>query len=311
MDGSSLVYTLGQILREADNSTFLDERTSYNFLFKAAKDINQRVRYLTNEYSITTIESQGAYDLPADFMGTYYLNDRNEMVIKYTTSSASTSFPTWRDYEKIGQVVNGSAQPIPGNFTIFPKMTLTGRITGTASATGALSYEETSLTDTSTAATFASVSVGDSVHNITDGSSGIVVEKTSNTELITVLFGGTNNYWTSGNSYAVIPQGIKSLLLSPSPSNAGDTVMVPYIQTPAPVYSSYRTYRLDTNYEMAIIYYAAWLYTVKDRDRTNFLYNLYNKEVLEGNKNTNREMNRNTTFRVNLMKNSFRDRSWR
>ena len=309
MDGESLKYTLRQVLREADNSSFIDERTSYDFLFKAAKEVNQRVKYLIAEEDITTVASQSEYDLPADFMGTYFMNDRNELVIKYTTAAGSITFPIWRDYDKIKQITESTSQPIPGNFTVFPKMTQSSRITGTATATGSLAYEETTLTDA--LAPFAGVSVGDSIHNITDVSSGIVVVKTSTSSLITVLFGGTNNYWTSGNAYAIVPQGIKSLLLYPPTSNAGDTVTIPYLQTPAPIYSSYRTYKLDQSYEMALVYYAAWLYAVKDKDKTNYLYQLYDKEVKQGNLQTNRALNRNQTFRVNLMKRSSRDRSWR
>ena len=125
MDGASLVYTLKQVLREATNSDFLDERTSYDFLFKAFKEINQRARYLVNEYPITTTALTSSYDLPADFMGTYYMNDRNELIIIYTTAGGSITFPKWRDYDKMRQNTDTTAQPVPDNFSIFPKMTLT------------------------------------------------------------------------------------------------------------------------------------------------------------------------------------------
>jgi len=311
MDGESLVYRLQQVLREASTSSFLDTRTSYDALFEGAKRVNQRVKYLTGQQAITTVASQVAYDLNADFMSTYFVDDMNRLIVKHTTAGGAITFITWRDYDKIKQNTNTTAVPVPNNFCVAPKQSLTARITGTASANGALSYEECTLTDTSSSTKFSNVSVGDSVHNTTDSSEGIVIEKTSNTALVTVLFGGTNNYWTSGNAYVIVPQGLKQLILDPSSSVAGDTVTVDYLQTPTPVYSSYRTYGIDQNYEMAIVYYAAWFYRAKDKDTSDYFYKEFERELREGNALTNRALNRGSSIKVNLKKRSFGDRSYR
>jgi len=45
------------------------------------------------------------------------------------------------------------------------------------------------------------VEVGDVIRNTTDGSSGYVVSVDSSTQLTTVLYGGSNNYWSNGDNY--------------------------------------------------------------------------------------------------------------
>jgi hypothetical protein len=311
MDGASLDYKLEQLLRESSSSAFIDQRSSYDYLYEAAKKINSRTAYLKGQQTITTVTSTSAYDLEADFMNLYFTNSFNEYVIKYQTAAGTIYWITWKDYDKLIQniVTSTDTTPIPSNFTIVPKKTITARITGTATATGTLAYEETALTDA--AAPFSDVSIGDSVHNTTDASAGTVIAVTSTSVLVTSLFGGTDNTWTSGDAYIVIPQGKKQIVIDTASANSGDSIIIDYVQLPTPVYSAYRTYRIDQSYEMALVYYAAWLYKSKDRDMTDYFFKCYDREVRQASAQVDKAFGRGNSFKVNFNKRSQTDRSYR
>lgn len=311
MDGSSLDYKLEQLLRESSSSAFIDQRSSYDYLYEAAKKINSRTAYLKSQQTITTVVGQSAYDLNADFMNLYFTNSFNEYVVKYQTSAGTIYWITWKDYDKIIQNIVDSTDTaaIPSNFSIVPKQSITARITGSATSTGTLAYGETALNDTS--APFSGVSIGDSVHNTTDGSSGVVITVTSTSSLVTSLFGGTDNTWTSGDAYIVIPQGLKQIVIDTASANAGDSIIIDYVQLPTPVYSAYRTYRLDQSYEMALVYYAAWLYKSKDRDMTDYFFRCYDREVRQTGAQSDKALGRGNSFKVNFNKRSQTDRSYR
>lgn len=312
MNGNSLVYALNNVLRESSTSSFLDLRSSYSYIYEAVREFSRRTKTLTSTKSISTITGVTRYDLPTDFNNLYFRDDRNRLVIKYITLASSTNWLPFRNYDAMSEAENTSNVAVPGTFSINDEQTLKTRITGTASAAGAVALEETVLTDTSSSTQFANANVGDNIANITDGSSGIIIEKTSDTALVTVLFGGTNNDWTSGDSYVIVPQSVKQMVLDPPPSATGDTVLVPYLEEPTPVFSSYRTYRIDDQYEIALSFYAAWLYKYKDskQDEGDKWYKIFDDKVRKATKEANKQLGRNT-FRVNLQKRSFRDRSMR
>lgn len=172
MNGASLVYKLEGIMREGSTSAFFDERTTYDYLYEAAKEFSRRTGALTGSQDITTVASQSTYDLEPSFIRLYFLNSNNELVIKYTTSSGVTTWIKHRDYDRFMQNATTTAVAIPQSFTIRDKHSAETNITGTASSGGALTYEESALNDAT--APFADVAPGDSVHNTTDGSIGIV-----------------------------------------------------------------------------------------------------------------------------------------
>lgn len=266
MDGKELLYQLRQALNEQSDSRFLDDKTSYMYLWKAATEFVARTNTLTTSQTITTVASQENYSLNANFLKLLVMDKGEDPFIKYTDSNSSDYFIPWKDYDEIRWENQTTAVSVPNYFTIRDKQSLFDRITGTASAAGSASAGESTLTDTSSSTKFSNVSAGDIVHNTTDGADGIVISKTSNTALVTALFGGSGNDWAQSDAYVIQPQGRMELILNPPPTTAGDTITFEYVCIPDPVFSSYGMYRFPQAYMDVILKYAAWLYKYKDRD---------------------------------------------
>jgi len=162
-------------------------------------------------------------------------------------------------------------QEVPDSFTIRDKQALYSQITGSATSAGTATGGKSTLTDSSGLfLTTDYVSPGDTVHNTTDSSDGIVLSVTSGTTIDTALFGGTNNQWASTtgsqDAYVIQPQGRSEIILDPPPSEANHLIRIPYISRPAPVYSDYGTYRFSQKAMEAIIKYAAWMYKYRDAE---------------------------------------------
>ena len=260
MDGYTLLRELRILLGEPSGGSFLDDRTSYDCLYEAAKELCQRTLALTTTQSITTVAEQTTYNLNPDFLSLYLRDSQNDLIIKYNDGSSNT-FLRHRDYDAIVIGDNTTSQSVPNSFTIVDASGVS-QLTGTATSTAASSNGEATLTNSS--ANFVNVSAGDYVHNLTDGSHGIVVSKTSNTVLVCALFEGTNNDWTSGDSYVITFNGRLAILVDPPPSTAGHTITVQYTQIPVPVYSPYKSYRFAPDYKEALVYYAAFKYKYRD-----------------------------------------------
>jgi hypothetical protein len=310
MDGKSLTNGVYALINESvSTSTFIDSKTSYDYIYEAVLEFCRRTRALTATQSITTVADQAEYDLNPDFLSFYLRNNDNRYVVKYNDGT-NDYFLTFRDYEAVTYANNTVSVPYPSNFSITDKSTLTSRITGSVTSNGALSNGE--CTCTNSAAPFANVKVGDDIHNTTDGSDGVVIAVTSTSALVTALFGGTDNDWDTSDAYVIVPQGRKQLVLDPAPSISGHTVTVLYTQKPDPVYSPYRTYRFDRQYEPAIIKYAAWLYKYKDSE-PNFgdaFYKFFDLQCRTAAKTEHKSSNK-PSMRVNMMKRSYNSRSYR
>ncbi len=194
---------------------------------------------------------------------------------------------------------------IPDSFSIMDATPL-ARITGTATSTSAISNGEATLTDT--AGNFSNAEPGDLIHNTSDTSHGVIISKTSSTVLITVLYDATDNFWTSGDAYIIVPAHRYRLILDPPPSTAGHTVTVPYVFKPDPVYSAtiatgYRGYPIPDDYEPGIIKYAAWLYKYRDREPQygDAFYKYWEDDLRKKAKGSNDALRRKG-FRVNFLK---------
>lgn len=311
MDGKSLTNGLAALLNETvSSSSFLESRVSYDYLYEAALEFVRRTRCLTGTQPITTVADQSSYDLNADFLQLYLTDSQNRYVVKYTDSNGVDTFLTFRDYEAVTYSNQSDSVTLPSNFSIIDNRTLTDRITGSVTSAGASTNGECTCTDSS--APFDDVEVGDDIHNTTDGSDGIVIAVTSTSALVTALFDGTDNDWDSSDAYVIVPQGRKKLVLDPPPATSGETVTIEYVQKPDPVYSPYRAYRFDRQYQPAIIKYAAWLYKYRD-SAPNFgdaFYKFWDEQVRRAAKTEQKSFNR-PTMRVNLMKRSYGNRSYR
>lgn len=298
MDGKDLLRRLRELLNEDSDSSWLDTQTSYDFLYEAAKSLVDRTGCLRTTQSITTVADDDEYDLAPDFLRLYLRND-GDYYIKFYDGSNNT-FPTWVDYGEIVHQDTPTSVAIPSHFTIID-VADQSQATGTTTSAGASSGGECTLTDT--AASFTDVNAGAIVHNTTDGSDGVVLSKTSSTVLVTALFGGTDNDWSSGDSYVIQPQSRYQLFLDPPPSTAGYTITVYYLQRPAPVYSDYGIYRFPSQYTEPLVKYAFWLYKYRDKqpDMGDAMYRFWERHVGEAAYSINRGQ-RPGSFKVNLNK---------
>lgn len=264
MDGKTLLKQLDRLLLEDASSAFMVDHLSYQFLNEAASYVAMRVGMPRASQSITTVADQEEYDVNADFLG-LYLRDTSKNFYLVYSDGTSNHFITWKAYEDLilaDQAANSVL--IPSGFTLIDKSSLASRITGTASANGAASGGECTLTVATS--TFSNVFAGDIVHNTTDGSTGVVVSKTSTTAMVTALFGGTNNDWSTSDAFVIQPRFRWQLIFDPPPSTAAHTATLHYIQEPGPVYSDYGMFRLPAQYAPAIVKMAAWLYRERDKD---------------------------------------------
>lgn len=299
MDGKTLLYQLRHLLEEDSNSGFLDNFESYQYINEAAVDFVTRTKCLKSTQSITTTASTSTYDLNKDFMGLYVRNSSKKFILQYNDGSTN-HFITWKPYEEVIIADNSSnTQSVPGCFTVHDKASLESQVTGTATSVGAATGGKSNLTDTS--ADFADIEAGDTVHNTTDGSDGVIVSKTSSTVLATALFNGTNDDWSSSDAYVIQPEGRMQLIFDPAPSTSSHTATLYYIQRPAPVYTSYDVFRFSSTYGAALVKYAAWLYKYRDSE-PNFgdkWYIYYDRQIRRYSDQINHILRRKR-FSVNL-----------
>lgn len=293
MDGLSLLYGLRNLINEDVSSAFLDDRTSYEYLWQAAKTFASRAGVLKATQSITTVADQTSYTLNADFDKLYLMDEDKNFIIKYSDGTTQT-FPTFKSYDSVVYENNTTSINVPSNFTLLDAA-LDSQITGTATSTAAPVGGLTTLTDT--AGNFTNANVGDVIHNVTTGASGYIISKTSTTVIATAMFNGSSTSWTSADSYVIQPQGKVQLIIDPPPSIAGDTITVYYNQIPAPVFSDYGMYRIQQKYIPLLIQYAAWLYKYRDRepDFGDKFYVQFDQGVREANSSFNRSLSKNIT----------------
>ena len=263
MDGKTMLYSLRHLLEEDSDSGFLDNYSSYRYINDAAFEFALRTSCLKSTQEITTVADTATYTLNADFLKLHMQNSSRNYIVKYYDGTNHYFIP-WKPYEEIIIGNNTTSVTIPSHFTILDDATLDTRVSSTATAAGASSGGQCTLTDST--APFADVSVHDIVHNTTDGSKGVVLSKTSTTAIVTALFGGTADDWTSSDGYVIQPQGRMLIQFDPPPSTAAHTATVYYIQRPAPVYSDYGVFRFPQQYTDALVKYAAWLYKYRDRE---------------------------------------------
>lgn len=300
MDGASMIYNLRNLLNETSGSSFLDTRTSYEFLWEAAREFVARTNSLKSTQTVTTVADTGEYSLTPDFLKLYLHDDNDNFVIKYNDGTNDYFIP-YKHYDEIIVDNETTSISIPSYFTIIPDDTKDTRVSGTTTSAGAASGGEATLTDTG--ADFSDVEAGDYVHNTTDGSAGVVLSKTSITVLVCALFNGTDDDWTSGDAYVIQPQGRHKIKLSPPPSTSSETITLYYIKSPDPVFSDYGVYQIHRDSLPVLIKYAAWLYKYRDRemDTGDVLHQQWEKQLRRVNATQNSSTNR-SRFGVSFKK---------
>lgn len=319
MDGDTLSRDLQQLLNETSGSLYLDSKTTYDYLYWAATDTVMRTNANTTTQSITTVASTATYNLKPDFLKLYLTDNQNKYFVRYTDAVTTPTSPAYYflyqdSYDSIILANNTTTVKIPDRFTIRQGVETT-QLTGTTTSDGTVTTNVGECILTNTAATFTTaptVEVGDTVHNVTDISQGIVLAVTDATHLVTALFGGTNNDWTSGDTYRINPQPKFVIQLDPPPSTSSHTVLVYYVQKPFPVYSDYRKYNLPMSYRQVLVQYAAWLYKYKDREPNygDAFFKYWDRATRQYGKELNVALQRKG-YRVNLIKRASSSGSYR
>lgn len=264
MDGKNLLRLVRQLLGETSTGTFLDERTTYDYLYEAAKEWVRETACLTAEQSITTVAEIQGYTLDGEFMG-LYLKHNDEYIIKIYDGS-DYYFAKFKPYGDVYYENDTTSVAIPPYFTIRDDRTLDTMISDTADNDGgnAVGGKATLTMDT---AVFTDVTPGDIIHNTTDASDGIITKTESTFKILEIcLFGGTDNEIDASDAFIIQPRKRMEILLVPPPSTASYTIYVPYIRKPRPVYSDYDTYMIPMDHPEVLAKYAAWLYKYRDSE---------------------------------------------
>jgi len=303
MNGYSLLRGLRELLSETATGTWLNDRFSYDCLYDAAAATADRTSIFTNTQTITTVATQANYALNTDYLRLYLKDEWNRYFVKYYNGSSYFWIP-FEEFDDIVLANQTSTASVPSRFTVKYATTNPVNVTGTAGAApGLLVYGEAILNDTSLWTKFSTVTAGDEVHNITDGSHGVVIQKVTDIQLVTCMFDGTDDDWTVGDTYVISPQGRFEIYFDPPPSTSAHTVTLYYVQRPAPVYSPYKTYNFPIDFRDALINYAAWKYKYRDSQPNmgDAFYKYWDNIVRRYGRAINAGLNKKG-FTVNLMK---------
>jgi len=264
-----------------------DKKFFYDCLDAAALDFVRQTRILTAIADITTVEDQQVYDLPAGYIEPYLKDRPGRFVAKYNDGTYDY-WPRITSFEKLYRANYEDSKDIPGRFAIRDKPTGESEVTGTATSAGATLAGRCILTNTE-AAFETTAEVRDIIHNTTDESDGVVLSITDDTHLVCALFGGTDNDWTSSDAYVITPAANYQVYLDAPSATADQTLSVPYLSMPSPVYSDYDTWRFSPMSCRAICYEAGWLFSADYEEglaRFENLHNLYLEEIIRVNRET-------------------------
>jgi len=269
MDGAKLKLTMLDFLDElTEDDLYAFARKMYDCLDLAAGIYARETLSLHAEEEITTVADQQAYDLPTGYVSLSMKNRRDRFFIKYYDGS-NYSFPIFDSWDRIYKSNLTDSKEWPNKFTIRDKPAKEELITGTTTAAGAASGGQCTLTDTSKAFTTTDrVYPRDIVHNTSDGSTGYVLSVTDANNLVTALFAGTDDDWTSGDGYVIQPAAEKQIFLDAPSQTAGHTIYVPYATTPSPVFSDYGFWRISPRSCRGICAGAASIFKMPKREFT-------------------------------------------
>lgn len=100
MDGKDALRRLRELLDEESTGTWLDDRTSYDYLWEAAKEFVRRTGFHTGVQRIETSPDVRDYALKGDFMGLYLKDPDQRYYIKFYDVGAEHRV-FFKDYEEI------------------------------------------------------------------------------------------------------------------------------------------------------------------------------------------------------------------
>lgn len=111
MDGKDSLRRLRQVLDEESTGTWMDDRTSYDFIFESAKEFASRTVCLSGYYEFKTVANQENYVLPARFLRLLLKDRDGRFFIKYSTGSSNSSI-YYKDYQDIRHLDSVKTQDI-------------------------------------------------------------------------------------------------------------------------------------------------------------------------------------------------------
>jgi len=295
MDGLTLRKMLTEAINEDFGTTeFLPTKTSFDNLYMAAIEYNNRLRAFTDTQSITTVADQAGYTLDHDFMQLQMMDSDNNLFLKYNDGSNNT-FLTMGDRDEIIHGDSTDSVTVPDEFYI-DDVALSSNLTGTTTSAGTHANGAATLTDSSATFSTNDVGPGDLVHDTTNTLSGVVISVTSETALETAMFTNAGAYgsWANSAAYTLTRQPRQKIVFSPPPSTAGHTVTVYFVQRPAPVYTDFGQYRISQELAPALVSYAAWKYKYRDRspDEGDRLFLVWERDIRRAGVQVNKRLNR-------------------
>ncbi len=259
MDGKRLSRQLRQMMNEEEGSNYIDPFTTFDLLNQAASKLNDKIEHLKATQDITTIADTPNYTLNADYMRLDVTNAKGRELIRYDDGETLHYIPRKDDDVRVrNKTFTTESRAVPSSFDIMYDATVIGQVTGTETTGGALSAGKAALIDST--APFANVQVNDTIHNTTDGAMGVVLSKTSTSQIVCAMFDGTNNFFTNGDAYVINPQARYRVLVDPPCETAGDTIRLWYLKRPDPVYSDYDAFPFPIHFQDALIFYAVGFY---------------------------------------------------
>ena len=264
MDGKTARIFTEHLIRAKSKAAVVNRKMTFDLLHAGAEEFVNLTGCLVSSQDITTVADQADYDLAANYLRLYLKTNEKkggEYFIRYTDGSSVEYLLTFQPYQKTVYDKDDDSVDVPSLFTLHQKTTLPTQLTGTTTSAGTLSGGQANLTDTGEAfKTY--VSAGDIVHNSKKDATGVVLSVTDDENLVTAMFTSDGNPkdWASADTWVIQPQPRMQLQLVPPPDTASETVTVPYITKPAPVYSDYGTWNVSDIYHKAFCLYAAYLY---------------------------------------------------
>jgi hypothetical protein len=265
MDGKQLTQAFLDAVDKAEADLLeLQPRAIYQALDLAAIEFARQTRILTKTATLTMVMSQQRYDLPPDFLTIYPSSPSGRLLGKYTDTGGTVYWPVAVDEGLIFQDDDSATNDSPPEaFAIVPRQAAETRITGTTTSAGAATGGEATLTDA--VATFTgAVEVRDRVHDATKESSGIVIAVAAHA-LTCCMFGGISAAFGSGDAYVIVPAATQQALLDAPAAVAGETLVIPYICAPPPVFSDYASWPFKESTCQRIAQEAAFQYLLHKR----------------------------------------------
>ena len=242
---------------------YLTKKRAYECLDMSACIFCRDTRALKAETEILTVEDQQEYPLPPGFID-LYMRDLNDNFFVRHTGADATRWPVQVSEERIFRMNKTEASDYFSYFCIVEKDTpARSVISGKATNAGAAAQGRCILEDT--AADFLDgnrVWPRDTIYNTTRNSAGYVLDVIDETHLYCALFDDDSDIgaWTKDDAYIIRPAPAPIFKLECPALTTGETIALPYVTLPPPVFWEIGSWMLPERVCKAIVSGAAALF---------------------------------------------------